>query len=294
MKLAPGSIITFHADARDFDDLKGPNLGKSRELRLRIVSDEDFARQLDDQRREIREETARILAMQNQAMLPVDDATRTLAADRQAPAGRARQPQERRDDPAPGGQPDHQPDRRPRPQDPPVPRRPEELQGRQPRRPEADGADAGRRRPDPPEAPRTRRAGPDPRLQEPRRRRRRPAPPRRPEARSPKRDRSPTGPRIRPRPTRSKAGRPDQAKSQAAKGQQSKDAASPSSKGGEPAQDQAGQPQDGKADQARRPRPRRPAAPSRSDRSTRPGRGWPRPSRTRRRSPTSSRRCSTA
>jgi hypothetical protein len=79
MKLAPGSIITFHADARDFDDLKGPNLGKSRELRLRIVSDEDAARELDDQRREIREETARIKAMQDQAMLPVDDASRTLA-----------------------------------------------------------------------------------------------------------------------------------------------------------------------------------------------------------------------
>ena len=78
LKLAPGTIITFHADARDFDDLKGPNLGKSRELRLRIVSDEDIARQLDDQRREIREETERILAMQKQAITPVEDALRIL------------------------------------------------------------------------------------------------------------------------------------------------------------------------------------------------------------------------
>ena len=69
---------TFRAEARDFDDLKGPNLGKSRELRLRIVSDEDAGRQLDDLRREIREETARVLAMQEQARAPVEDALRSL------------------------------------------------------------------------------------------------------------------------------------------------------------------------------------------------------------------------
>ena len=48
----PGSIITFHADARDFDNLKGPNLGKSRELRLRVVSDEDIAASSTTPRRE--------------------------------------------------------------------------------------------------------------------------------------------------------------------------------------------------------------------------------------------------
>ena len=82
LKLAPGSIITFHADARDFDALKGPNLGKSRELRLRIVSDEEIARQLDDARRAIREDIEGILAMQNQAKTPVDEALRTLVEDR--------------------------------------------------------------------------------------------------------------------------------------------------------------------------------------------------------------------
>ena len=78
LKLPPGSIITFHAEARDFDDLKGPNLGKSREIRLRIASNEDINRQLDDTRREIREETARILSMQNMAESPVDEAIRML------------------------------------------------------------------------------------------------------------------------------------------------------------------------------------------------------------------------
>ena len=79
LKLAIGSIITFHADARDFDSIKGPNVGKSRELRLRIVSKEDAARQVDDGRRELREEIARILAMQRQAITPVEEATRTLS-----------------------------------------------------------------------------------------------------------------------------------------------------------------------------------------------------------------------
>src|SRR5208282_941048 len=79
LKLAIGSIITFHADARDFDSIKGPNVGKSLELRLRIVSKEDAARQVDDGRRELREEIARILAMQRQAITPVEEATRTLS-----------------------------------------------------------------------------------------------------------------------------------------------------------------------------------------------------------------------
>src|SRR5262249_16777172 len=71
LNLAPGSIITFHAEARDYDNLKGPNLGKSREIRLRVLSDEDILRELDDARREIRDETARILAMQKKALTPV-------------------------------------------------------------------------------------------------------------------------------------------------------------------------------------------------------------------------------
>ncbi len=51
LQLTPGSIITFHAEARDFDAIKGPNIGKSREVRLRIVSKEDAARQFDDAQR---------------------------------------------------------------------------------------------------------------------------------------------------------------------------------------------------------------------------------------------------
>ena len=50
LKLPVGTVITYYADARDLDTIKGPNVGKSRELRLRIVSKEDAARQFDDAR----------------------------------------------------------------------------------------------------------------------------------------------------------------------------------------------------------------------------------------------------
>ena len=77
--IQPGSIITFYAEARDFDNLKGPNIGRSREIRLRIVSKEDADRLLEEQLRAIREEADRILAMQKQAKVPVDDALRTFS-----------------------------------------------------------------------------------------------------------------------------------------------------------------------------------------------------------------------
>ncbi|MFI5459268.1 MAG: DUF4175 domain-containing protein, partial [Isosphaerales bacterium] len=89
LKLPIGTVITFYADARDFDAIKGPNIGKSREVRLRIVSKDDAARQFDDARRELREELARVLTMQKQAMTPVDNAMRSLSqTNRLQPAQR--------------------------------------------------------------------------------------------------------------------------------------------------------------------------------------------------------------
>ena len=90
-QLAPLKLPLGHGDhvprrARDFDTIKGPNLGKSREIRLRIVSKEDIARQFDDGRRELREEMARVLTMQKQAITPVDNAIRTLKETESAAA----------------------------------------------------------------------------------------------------------------------------------------------------------------------------------------------------------------
>ena len=79
LSLAPGSMITLMIEANDFKTPNGPNIGKSREIRLRVVTAQEAARQMEDQRREIREETERVLAMQKQANRPVDEAKRTLA-----------------------------------------------------------------------------------------------------------------------------------------------------------------------------------------------------------------------
>ncbi len=85
LKLEPGSIVAFFADARDFDNIKGPNVGKSREIRLRIVSDEEINRHLEDQQRALKEDIERTLAMQRQAQAPVEDARRMLARTRALP-----------------------------------------------------------------------------------------------------------------------------------------------------------------------------------------------------------------
>ena len=76
---APGTLITFHADARDLlPGPQGPNIGRSRELRLRIVTREEATNRLEDRRRAIREEAERALAMQKMALTPVEEALRTL------------------------------------------------------------------------------------------------------------------------------------------------------------------------------------------------------------------------
>ncbi len=85
LKLPVGTVVTFYADARDLDTIKGPNVGKSRELRLRIVSKDDASRQFDDARRDFREEVARVLTMQKQAITPVENADRTLSQTNQLP-----------------------------------------------------------------------------------------------------------------------------------------------------------------------------------------------------------------
>ncbi len=78
-EFTPGTLIAFYADANDILPApKGPNLGKSRELRLRIVSRDEATKRLEEQRRAIREEAERALAMQKSARLPVQDTLRTL------------------------------------------------------------------------------------------------------------------------------------------------------------------------------------------------------------------------
>ena len=81
--VAPGDLITAYAESRDFFD-RGvgdvPHLTKSRGVRIRVVSDEEFEALIDDRRREIREEIERIAEMQELAIPPVRDAINELDA----------------------------------------------------------------------------------------------------------------------------------------------------------------------------------------------------------------------
>ena len=329
LKLPVGTVITFHAEAIDFDTIKGPKLGKSREIRLRIVSKEDAARQFDDGRRELREELARVLTMQKQAIAPVDNAIRSL---KETPG----LPQAQRDDLNNAGMIQRQVGGRLNNRDDGVGARlrriagrPQELQARQRRRPEADGGHAGPAERDSRPAPGPRRARDLPGVQEPGRRRRqagraepetapgRSRRPARPEARRAEQEREA---RIRRRaakriaePRRMQAARQTQTGEtrratpvdDGRRGDQAKPAGSGQAKaGGEATRPKEASPRaisrrSGKASTASsRPSksPSQPLPPA-SRKSPAPSRrrgSWPRPRRIRRRSPTSCRRCSMA
>jgi hypothetical protein len=78
LDLKPGAVIDFHAEAVDLDTIRGPKIGRSRELQLRILEPAKVAEELEDQRRQLREEISRTLAMQTQAINPVEEARRAL------------------------------------------------------------------------------------------------------------------------------------------------------------------------------------------------------------------------
>lgn len=83
LNVAPGSIITAYGEARDFfssPDDSGPHLTRSRALRIRVISEAEYRAQLDDRRREIRDEIERIAEMQKLAMPPVREAINELDA----------------------------------------------------------------------------------------------------------------------------------------------------------------------------------------------------------------------
>jgi hypothetical protein len=83
MNLQPGALITAYAEARDFFTSPGdagPHLTQSRALRIRVISDDEFRTQLDDRRREIRDEIERIFEMQKLAIPPVREAITELEA----------------------------------------------------------------------------------------------------------------------------------------------------------------------------------------------------------------------
>jgi len=72
LKLVPGSIVVMRTAARDFKTPE-PNVGESREVRLRIVSPSDFVRQIDAEQKLIREELDRLRKLQETALEQTTD-----------------------------------------------------------------------------------------------------------------------------------------------------------------------------------------------------------------------------
>lgn len=73
LKLTHGQVVTLRVASRDFRDVPGPNLGQSREIRLRVVTKEEFLAQLENQQQLVREELERTLRLQQTAHTQVSD-----------------------------------------------------------------------------------------------------------------------------------------------------------------------------------------------------------------------------
>jgi hypothetical protein len=64
LKLPTGTSLNFHVAARDNDDVKGPNVGKSSDFLLRIVTEEELRTDLLRREKEQRQELERLLKQQ--------------------------------------------------------------------------------------------------------------------------------------------------------------------------------------------------------------------------------------
>lgn len=73
LRLAQGSLVVLKVVARDYRDAPAPNVGESREVRLRVVSDADFLRRVDGEQRLLREELDRLRKLQDAALAQTRD-----------------------------------------------------------------------------------------------------------------------------------------------------------------------------------------------------------------------------
>ena len=65
-QLRPGDRLALHAEARDFDDVAGPNVGKSVPLSFRVVSREELLAELSRREQEHRQDFERLLRQQEE------------------------------------------------------------------------------------------------------------------------------------------------------------------------------------------------------------------------------------
>jgi hypothetical protein len=69
--LTAGSSITYRVAARDADDVRGPHVGQSRQLRLIVVTAEELARSIDEKQTQVYQELERLRALQVDSRLQV-------------------------------------------------------------------------------------------------------------------------------------------------------------------------------------------------------------------------------
>ncbi len=73
LDLPDGSVVTFKGVARDYRTPPEPNVGESRSIRLLIVSQGDFVRQIENEQKLIREEIQRLRKMEEGALEQTSD-----------------------------------------------------------------------------------------------------------------------------------------------------------------------------------------------------------------------------
>ncbi len=73
LKLTVGEVVSFQILAADADNLRGPNVAKSRLLRAYVVTGEELLERLADRQRAIQEELERVLRQQERAVADVQD-----------------------------------------------------------------------------------------------------------------------------------------------------------------------------------------------------------------------------
>jgi hypothetical protein len=73
LELPTGSVVTFKGVARDYRTPPEPNVGESRSIRLLIVSQGDFVRQIENEQKLIREEIQRLRKMEESALEQTGD-----------------------------------------------------------------------------------------------------------------------------------------------------------------------------------------------------------------------------
>jgi hypothetical protein len=69
--LTAGSSVSYRVTARDADDLRGPHIGQSRQLRLIVVTPEDLARHIEEKQTQVYQDLERLRTVEVDARLQV-------------------------------------------------------------------------------------------------------------------------------------------------------------------------------------------------------------------------------